>query len=205
MEKDFVNEMNFDLVKKYSKPFVITFIGLPGCGKTQLARTLSKKLNIFLLSNDYIRNYYYQLTQDYSEEKRLEIQDKVEKINKERLKKIVDNKVSFVFDKCFNKKEDYDKLNELLDNNYEVIKIKINSKDEDNINNIINTKMDYNKIYEGVIGDNVEYLSSFSKEDYYDIKERIPISLDDSYADYVINNMDDILVLADEIKSDIKK
>ncbi len=65
--------------------------------------------------------------------------------------------------------------------------------------------MDYNKIYEGVIGDNVEYLSSFSKEDYYDIKERIPISLDDSYADYVINNMDDILVLADEIKSDIKK
>ena len=205
MEKDCVNEMNFDLLNKYSKPFIITFIGLPGCGKTQLARVLSKKLKIFLLSNDYIRNYYYQLTQDYSEEKRLEIQDKVEKINKERLKKIIDNKVSFVFDKCFNKKEDYDKLNELLDNNYEVIKIKINSKDEDNINNIINTKMDYTKIYEGVVGDNVEYLSSFSKEDYYNIKERIPISLDDSYADYVINNKDDILVVVDEIQANIKK
>ncbi len=102
MSRDFINEMNLEEVKKYERPFVITFVALPGSGKTEIARELSKKLKIYLLANDYIRNYYYQFTKDYSEEKRTTIENKVKEIQIERIKKLVDNKVSFILDECFN-------------------------------------------------------------------------------------------------------
>lgn len=203
MERDFVSEMNFENVNNYNKPFVITFISMPGSGKTDIARTLSQELKVFLLSNDYIRNYYYQLTKDYSEEKRLEIQDKVDNINKERLNKLISNKISFVYDKCFNNEDDYNKLYDILGDNYNVIKIKINSDDVDNIDRIKDTVMDYNKVYEGVIGDNVEYLSSYPEDVYYQIKERIPVLLKDFYADYLINDKNDEQLIINKIKEDI--
>ena len=30
MNRDFINEMNLEEVKKYERPFVITFVALPG-------------------------------------------------------------------------------------------------------------------------------------------------------------------------------
>lgn len=57
----------------------------------------------------------------------------------------------------------------------QLIKIKVKSVDNENISRIKNTVMDYNKYYEGVIGDNVKYLSSYTEDVYHQIKERIPV------------------------------
>ena len=192
MNRDFINEMNLEEVKKYERPFVITFVALPGSGKTEMARELSKKLKIYLLANDYIRNYYYQFTKDYSEEKRTTIENKVKEIQLERIKKLVNNKVSFILDECFNDEESYDKLRKNIGDEYKIYKIKINSNDELNIKNISNINMDYDYVFDGVIGDNVEYLSSFPSEVYYQIKERKQVLISDDDVDFVVNNISDI-------------
>ena len=78
--KKFLKEMNFDNVKKYKKPCLITLSGLPGSGKTYVAKELSKNLGIFVLSNDYVRNYFYKYESGMSFE---QIQKNVDKINKD--------------------------------------------------------------------------------------------------------------------------
>jgi len=190
MEKDFVQEMDLDRTVKLDKPFVVILSGLPGSGKSHLARQLSKNLKIYLLSSDYIRNYYYQFTKDYSEKMRKEIEKKVSEINENRIRKLIGNKISFVLDKDLNKKEYVDKFlkDYNIEENYKIVKIKINSSDENNIERILNRKMNYNEIDSDIIGDNISYQSSFSKEVYYEIKERKPQELLDSYFDHVIDN-----------------
>lgn len=192
MDKNFIAEMNLAGLKEYRKPFIITFVALPGSEKTNIARELSKSLKIYLLSNDYIRNYYYQFTNNYSEETRLEIEDKVKEIQEQRIQLLIDHNLSFILDKCLNNVESYEELKKRVGENYHIIRVKVNSTDSINIKNISNIKMDYNFNYEGVIGDNVEYRSSFPKDVYYQIKERIPILVSDDEVDFVINDMSQI-------------
>jgi cytidylate kinase len=188
---DFKSEICQDInkVTQYDKPFIITFSGLPECGKTMIARQLSKDLGIFLLSNDYVRNYFYQFTKEYNEEIRKEIERKVKKINLYRLKKLLMTRTSFVYDRDFNIEEQYkilDIIGKLV--HMDLIKIKVNSTDEENLKRIKNRNMDYNKIYEGVIGDKVEYLSSYPEEEYYKIKSRKPQMIPDEFFDYVLDS-----------------
>ena len=191
LNKNFVKEMGSEISKviKYKEPCVIALSGYPGSGKTEIARTLSKDLEIFLLSNDYVRNYYYQFTTDYSEEKRLEIESKVSRINNFRLLMLLGTRTSFVYDRDFNSEHDFDKferLSKVL--RMKLIKVKVNSTDAHNLDEIKRTVMNYDKIYSGVIGDNVEYQSFFDEEIYYQIKMRKPHSLPDDFYDFVINN-----------------
>lgn len=191
MNKEFIKEMNREISKvtTYKTPCVIILSGDPFCGKTELARTLSKELEIFLLSSDYIRNYYYQFTDDYSEEKRLEIEDVVNNINQFRLDKLLNTRTSFVYDRDFNKREEFEKIKEYTDSyGFQLIKIKVDSTDSHNLEEIRKVVMDYNKIYPGVIGDKIEYQSSFDDETYYRIKMRKPHDLSDEFFDFVINN-----------------
>lgn len=199
MDKDFINEINLEDVVKYDKPFVVTFVALPGSLKTTVARNLSKDLKIYLLSNDYIRNYYYQFTKDYSDEKRIEIDKKVRQIQDERINYLVKENVSFVLDQCLNSCEDYEKLKDKVGSGYRIYVVKINNDDETNIKNISNIKMDYNHVYEGVIGDNVEYLSSFPKDVYYQIKERKKITISDNQVDFIISDVSNIEALEKDI------
>lgn len=210
MDKNFIDEMNIENAVKLDKPYVVLLSGLPGSGKSFLAKQLSKRLKIFLLSSDYIRNYYYQFTDDYSEEKRREIEEKVLKINEQRLIKLIENKVPFVFDKDFNKEKSINKfiLDYHINDYFEIIKIKVNSSDEHNIERIQHRKMDYKKIDSDIIGDNTSYHSSYSKEVYYEIKERKPQELANNYFDYVIDNNTTIEEFEKQIVSlinDIKK
>ena len=205
-DKNFIKEMNceIDKVIKFKKPCLIALSGYPGSGKTFIARTLSKELGIFLLSNDYVRNYYYQFTEDYSEEKRLEIEDKVSSINNLRLKILLDTRTSFVYDRDFNLKEDFDKfemVSKIL--RMKLIKIKVNSSDFHNLEEIKKITMDYNKVYPGIIGDKVEYQSSFDEETYYQIKMRKPHSLPDDFYDFVINN-DNNQYFNEQVKTMVK-
>lgn len=191
--KNFVKEMNLTSTIKYKKPVIITLSGLPGSGKTTTARFLSKHLGIFLLSTDYVRNYYFIKFAD-SPEKRSKIPKFVRSINKKRLMKLLINKTSFVIDKDLNSIEALEKyylISRVF--GYEVISIKLNSKDDtENIKRISSRKMDYDKTYEGVIGDNVEYQTSYPAETYYEIKERKPEFIDDDYFDFVIDNNNDM-------------
>ena len=88
----------------------------------------------------------------------------------------------------------------------DLIKIKVNSTDIENLERIKSRIMDYSKIYEGVIGDKVEYLSSYPEDVYYQIKDRKPQTLPDDFFDYVVNgDKFNIKMLEKKIRLDRKK
>lgn len=188
---NFKKEMKEEMKKtvSYDKPFIVAFSGLPECGKTEIARELSKDLGIYLLSNDYVRNYFYQFTTDYSEETRKKIERQVKIINIYRITKLLLTGTSFAYDRDFNTEEQF-KILQIAKKvrNMDLIKVKVNSKDEDNLNRIANRIMDYTKTYDGVIGDKVEYLSSYPEEVYYQIRSRKPQTLPDSFFDYIVDS-----------------
>ena len=194
MKKNFVEEMEKEVVrvKEYIPPIAILITADAGAGKFELARKLSRELSIYLLSNDYVRNYYYQLADDTSEKTRLDIQDKVKEINNERLKFLISHRISFVYDYNVNNMDCYEEIHKKLHNNsFKKIKIRIHSNDNYNIKAIRDRKLDYVRKDESVIGDNAFYVSNFSEEVYWQIKQRKEITLDDSWFDYVIHRTDD--------------
>ena len=145
-----------DRAEKYDKSFIIIISGNPGSGKTLLAWTISKYLKIVCLSNDYIRNKIYQSVILKNEETRLEVEKLVKEIANKRLEKLFSSRTSFVYDMNVNNKKQLDEwITYASENNYLLIKIKINSKDIDNIKRIEERKLAYNKSNNLVISDNV--------------------------------------------------
>ena len=194
-----------DRAEKYDKPFIIIISGNPGSGKTLLAWTLSKYLKIVCLSNDYIRNKIYQNVILKNEETRLEVEKLVKDTANKRLEKLFSLRTSFVYDMNVNNKKQLDEwIKYARENNYLLIKIKINSKDIDNIKRIEKRTLDYNKKDSSVIGDNTFYSNNFEEEEYYKIKARKTLELSENYFDYIIGNdekyLDNILDLIEDIK-----
>ena len=194
-----------DRAEKYDKPFIIIISGNPGSGKTLLAWTLSKYLKIVCLSNDYIRNKIYQNVILKNEETRLEVEKLVKDTANKRLEKLFSLRTSFVYDMNVNNKKQLDEwIKYARENNYLLIKIKINSKDIDNIKRIEKRTLDYNKKDSSVIGDNTFYSNNFEEEEYYKIKARKPLELSENDFDYIIDNdekyLDNILDLIEDIK-----
>lgn len=206
--KHILDKMDFDKVKLYKKPCVIVISGMPGSGKSTLSRELSKQLEIYLLSQDYIRSYYCINIEKYSEDKRLYIDSLAKKCNIQRLIKLLYNRIPFVLDTDINTKKIYDQLKLIcMIFRYKLIKIKINSKDEDNIQRILNRTTGFNCVYENIIGDNVNYSTSYTQEDYYDIKKRKVPKLDNVLFDYILDNYGsniEFLNNIDDIIQDIK-
>ena len=194
-----------DRAEKYDKPFIIIISGNPGSGKTLLAWNLSKYLKIVCLSNDYIRNKIYQNVILKNEETRLEVEKLVKDTANKRLEKLFSLRTSFVYDMNVNNKKQLDEwIKYARENNYQLIKIKINSKDIDNIKRIEKRTLDYNKKDSSVIGDNTFYSNNFEEEEYYKIKARKTLELSENYFDYIIGNdekyLDNILDLIEDIK-----
>ena len=194
-----------DRAEKYDKPFRIISSGNPGSGKTLLAWTLSKDINIGCRSNDYIRNKIYQNVILKNEETRLEVEKLVKDTANKRLEKLFSLRTSFVYDMNVNNKKQLDEwIKYARENNYLLIKIKINSKDIDNIKRIEKRTLDYNKKDSSVIGDNTFYSNNFEEEEYYKIKARKPLELSENDFDYIIDNdekyLDNILDLIEDIK-----
>ena len=191
--------------EKYDNPFIIIISGNPGSGKTLLAWTLSKYLKIVCLSNDYIRNKIYQNVILKNEETRLVVEKIVKDTANKRLEKLFSLRTSFVYDMNVNNKKQLDEwIKYARENNYLLIKIKINSKDIDNIKRIEKRTLDYNKKDSSVIGDNTFYSNNFEEEEYYKIKARKPLELSENDFDYIIDNdekyLDNILDLIEDIK-----
>lgn len=185
--KNFIKDMNLKDVRKYKKPQMVLLSGYPGTGKTYLAKKLSRKYKFFLLSTDYVRNYFYINKNEVKDESK--IPSKVAKINRLRLLKLLLRRKSFVLDKDVNTLEElgsYIKLSKLF--SYDLTIIGLESTDEKNTKRIEKRVMDYNIQDNSVIGDNVCYSSSYPSWCYYDIKDRKPRFIDDSDLDYKIKN-----------------
>ena len=191
MEKNFVEEMEREAVrvKEYIPPIAILITANRGAGKFELARKLSRELSIYLLSNDYVRNYYYQEVADADDST---LQKKVAEINDERLAFLISHRISFVYDHNIHNMDCYEEIHKKLHNNsFKIFKIRIHSDDNYNIKAIRERKMDYDKKDKAVIGDNAFYASSFSEEVYWQIKKIKNITLNDDWFDFVINRTDD--------------
>jgi len=178
-------------VKKYEEPFIIMLSGLPGSGKTYLSQELSRKLKIYLLSTDYVRNYYYQSITEYTEDNRLSIEEKVKEINEEKLNTLVDNNISFVLDRW---QTDLGIYEQHKFDKYKKILIKIVSQDDiTNIKRIQNRKkIDFTKEDDTIIGDNVMYSSPYPAEVYYEIKNRKIVNIPEESYDFIIENQGSI-------------
>ena len=61
--------------------------------------------------------------------------------------------------------------------------------------------MDFDRKDKSVIGDNSFYVGNFSEEDYWQLKKRKEITLDDSWFDFVIHRTDD----EEKFKKDIEE
>lgn len=190
MMKRFIKEMDVKHVKNYNKPQMVLLSGYPGSGKTYVAKKLSKKYRFFLISTDYVRNYYYTYKDKIKSPK--VISKKVSGITYLRLLKLLLSKKSFVFDKGVNTKKELEKMkfiSNLFD--YELTLIGMNSSDDENIDRISKRVLDYNMIDDSIIGDNVEYSTSYSDEAYNRIKRNKKIDLTYEDYDYLINNFGD--------------
>ena len=211
MEKDFINEMDFSKAVKLEKPVAILLTGNPGSGKTTFSRMTSKKLKLFVLSMDYVRNWYWQFIDEYSEEKEEELEKEVLKVNAARLKKIIESNVSFICDSNLNTENIINKLITTpgIDGNYAIIKVKINSSgDKTNIERIAERKANYDLADEEIVGDNVLYSTAYPEDFYYRIKNRKPIDLKDEDFDYVINNtgsLEEYELQIEDVINDIEK
>ncbi len=180
MIKDFINDVNYEDAKPYNPSFLVTITAYDGKRKLDFARLASSKLKIFLLSNDYVRNYY--LSKGFPSSK---VEELVRNINKQRLKLLKDNKISVVFDANFNNEESYERV---LGDGYQVIKVKIETNDVDNVREITKRNYEPSKVIKGVIGDKYQYESSYDENTYYEIKRRKQINLPDECFDYVIKD-----------------
>lgn len=180
MIKDFINDVNYEDAKPYNPSFLVTIAAYDGKRKLDFARLTSSKLKTFLLSNDYVRNYY--LSKGFSSSK---VEDLVRNINEQRLKLLKDNKISVVFDANFNNDESYERV---LGDGYQVIKVKIETNDVDNVREITKRNYEPSKVIKGVIGDKYQYESSYDENTYYEIKRRKQINLPDECFYYVIKD-----------------
>lgn len=194
MKNKFLKEMNTSGVFKYDRPPLITLSGAPGSGKTELARELSRQLGVFVLSNDYIRNSFYNEIQGMgTEEERLKIQSFVERVNLERLLKLLFKRTPFVFDADLNSLNAYRKF-ELISKifRYELIKIRIESSGkEENLRRIQGRVINLDDRDMSVIGDNMRYSGSYSEADYNNTLMRKAQVLPREYFDYCIFNIED--------------
>ena len=191
MEKNFVEEMEREAVrvKEYIPPIAILITADAGAGKFELARKLSRELSVYLLSNDYIRNYYYREVADADDST---LQKKVAEINDERLSFLISHRISFVYDHNIHNMDCYEEVHKKLHNNsFKVFKIRIHSNDNYNIKAIRDRKMDYDKKDLSVIGDYVYYSRGYSEDLYWKIKQDKKITIEDDWFDYVIHRTDD--------------
>lgn len=189
MKNIFDTSINTPKTVTYQTPPIITLSGLPGSGKTDLACILSSTLEIYLISNDHIRNY---LGTNFSFLTVNDLNNLTRIINTLRLLSLLNHHIPFIIDTDISSLRTI-KMLEIIAKRfkYQLIKIRLESyHDYININRIKNRPIDHNKVVEGVIGDNTMLRTYFDEEDYFTVKERKNLNIPLNLFDYIIFNND---------------
>lgn len=167
----------------YQKPFVILLTGDVGSGKSLVSQILSKELNLYLISGDYIRktikNRYPKINLHTEE---------VRKTNNilclEEIKYCINNKYSIILDRNVSSKKDLSFLTEKID--IPIIFIKLLSSEQTNKERVEKRKIKKDTIIPHY-GHQETKSGVVTKEEYNKIKERKIYDLEDSVYDYMIN------------------
>lgn len=220
--------------KREEKPLYIELAGNLGSGVTTCARGLSKNLNAYLFATDYYRNMLYEIKNgkqsefftngksralyEYLYKKYKDVLDlndtnaptyienAVKEEAKRKLKSLISARKDIVIDRHM---KEGDLFNRVLPLGYMNIKIYVNSVSKDlNRERVSLKNLDYNKVYDGVVGMNVDYSSKYSSFDELYDKNMINSKYYNLF-DYIIDNNENSLerfqygigVVSDHIKS----
>lgn len=173
------NEIYNELIKriplnKSDNPYAILFIAGPGFGKSTVAKLLSKKLDLYIASNDSIRRVID------NEKDVPETRDLVIKVAFNRLEYILQNKISHILDG--DSEFSFDKLYELYNKyGFKVIVIKLECSEETILKRLDNRALSFGK------NDNE---SRATDKHYYEYLERLKNKNIKSEFNYFVINTD---------------
>ncbi len=182
--------------KRYKNPFILTFCGYSGTGKTTFAKVLSHELEAYVVGGDHVRQILYKAPYNYDDDKNNQVTNEI--CNQE-IEYLIKNKISVIVDKSLSSKAEKNKLLEKFPN---LISVHLISNDEENIKRLKKKgqgiKFEYKEKAYGDINDE-SGVSKNPEEIYTLIKKRKLYDLEEF--DFEINTLQPI----EEVIQDVKR
>ncbi len=189
-----INEMELP-TKRYNNPFILTFCGYSGTGKTTFAKVLSHELEAYVIGGDHVRQILYKPPYNYNDDKNNQVTNEI--CNQE-IEYLIKNNISVIVDKSLSSKAEKTKGLKRFPN---LIIVHLISNDEENIKRLKeknqNIKFQYKEKAYGDINDESGVAQNPEKI-YTLIKERKLYDLEEF--DFEINTLKPIEYVIQDIK-----